>query len=37
MGGGAGCKAVDVVEFKVSGSVITMIPILPSANGEYTP
>ena len=30
-------KAGDQLEFKVSGGVITIIPKLPSAEGEYTP
>jgi bifunctional DNA-binding transcriptional regulator/antitoxin component of YhaV-PrlF toxin-antitoxin module len=33
----AGFKTGDVVEFKVSGGVITIIPKLPSADDEYTP
>jgi len=33
----AGFKTGDVVEFKVSGGVITIIPKLPTADDEYTP
>jgi bifunctional DNA-binding transcriptional regulator/antitoxin component of YhaV-PrlF toxin-antitoxin module len=33
----AGFKVGDVVEFKASGGVITILPKLPSADGEYTP
>lgn len=33
----AGIKAGDRVEFKVSGGIITIVPELPSAVGEYTP
>jgi bifunctional DNA-binding transcriptional regulator/antitoxin component of YhaV-PrlF toxin-antitoxin module len=33
----AGFRTGDVVEFKVSGVVITIIPKLPSADDEYTP
>ncbi len=33
----AGFKAGDVVEFKVSGGVITILPKLPNADDEYTP
>ena len=33
----AGFRTGDVVEFKVSGGVITIIPKLPSADDEYTP
>ena len=33
----AGFKAGDVVEFKASGGVITILPKLPSADDEYTP
>ena len=33
----AGFKTGDLVEFKVSGGVITIIPKLPSADDEYTP
>jgi bifunctional DNA-binding transcriptional regulator/antitoxin component of YhaV-PrlF toxin-antitoxin module len=33
----AGFKAGDVVEFKVSGGVISIFPKLPHADGEYTP
>ena len=33
----AGLKAGDRLEFKVSGSVITITPTLPSANDEYSP
>jgi bifunctional DNA-binding transcriptional regulator/antitoxin component of YhaV-PrlF toxin-antitoxin module len=33
----AGFKAGDVVEFKVSGGIINIIPKLPSADDEYTP
>jgi len=33
----AGFKSGDVVEFKVSGGVITILPKLPSADDEYTP
>ncbi len=32
----AGMKAGDRVEFKVSGSIITVIPKLPSSDDEYT-
>jgi bifunctional DNA-binding transcriptional regulator/antitoxin component of YhaV-PrlF toxin-antitoxin module len=33
----AGLKHGDRVEFRVSGSVINIIPKLPSADDEYTP
>ena len=33
----AGFKVGDMVEFKVSGGIINIIPKFPSANGEYTP
>ena len=33
----AGIKPGDRVEFKVSGSIINIIPELPSADDEYTP
>jgi bifunctional DNA-binding transcriptional regulator/antitoxin component of YhaV-PrlF toxin-antitoxin module len=33
----AGFKAGDVVEFRVSGGVITILPKLPNADDEYTP
>jgi bifunctional DNA-binding transcriptional regulator/antitoxin component of YhaV-PrlF toxin-antitoxin module len=33
----AGFKPGDVVEFKVSGGVITILPKLPTADDEYTP
>jgi bifunctional DNA-binding transcriptional regulator/antitoxin component of YhaV-PrlF toxin-antitoxin module len=33
----AGFKPGDVVEFKVSGGVIAIIPKLPGADDEYTP
>ena len=33
----AGLRTGDVVEFKVSGGVITILPKLPSADDEYTP
>jgi bifunctional DNA-binding transcriptional regulator/antitoxin component of YhaV-PrlF toxin-antitoxin module len=33
----AGFKPGDVVEFKVSGGVITILPKLPTAVDEYTP
>jgi bifunctional DNA-binding transcriptional regulator/antitoxin component of YhaV-PrlF toxin-antitoxin module len=33
----AGFKAGDVVEFKAAGGVITILPKLPTADGEYTP
>ena len=33
----AGIKPGDRVEFKVSGGIINIIPILPSADDEYTP
>ena len=33
----AGIKTGDRVEFKVSGSVINIVPKLPSADDEYTP
>src|SRR5271157_6436587 len=32
----AGFKTGDVVEFKVSGGVITIVPRLPRADDEYT-
>jgi bifunctional DNA-binding transcriptional regulator/antitoxin component of YhaV-PrlF toxin-antitoxin module len=32
----AGFKPGDVVEFKVSGGVITILPKLPTADDEYT-
>src|SRR5690242_29925 len=32
----AGFKPGDVVEFKVSGGVITILPKLPTARDEYT-
>lgn len=33
----AGIKEGDVLEFKVSGGIINIIPKLPSADDEYTP
>ena len=33
----AGFKVGDVVEFKASGGVITILPKLPNADNEYTP
>jgi antitoxin component of MazEF toxin-antitoxin module len=33
----AGFKTGDVVEFKVSGGAITIVPKLPRADDEYTP
>jgi bifunctional DNA-binding transcriptional regulator/antitoxin component of YhaV-PrlF toxin-antitoxin module len=33
----AGIKAGDRVDFKVSGSIITIVPELPDASDEYTP
>lgn len=33
----AGIKAGDRLEFKVSGGVISIIPELPTAAGEYSP
>jgi bifunctional DNA-binding transcriptional regulator/antitoxin component of YhaV-PrlF toxin-antitoxin module len=33
----AGFRTGDVVEFKVSGGVITILPKLPGADDEYTP
>jgi len=33
----AGIKIGDMLEFKVSGSVVTVIPKLPTADDEYTP
>ena len=33
----AGFKTGDVVEFKVSGGVITILPKLPTGDDEYTP
>jgi AbrB family looped-hinge helix DNA binding protein len=33
----AGIKPGDRLEFKVSGGIINIIPILPSADDEYTP
>src|SRR5205823_4734800 len=33
----AGFKTGDVVEFKVSGGVISIVPKLPGADAEYTP
>ncbi len=33
----AGIKPGDRLEFKVSGGIINIIPILPSAEDEYTP
>jgi bifunctional DNA-binding transcriptional regulator/antitoxin component of YhaV-PrlF toxin-antitoxin module len=33
----AGFKPGDVVEFKVSGGIITILPKLPTADDEYTP
>ena len=33
----AGIKIGDVLEFKVSGGVVTVLPKLPTADDEYTP
>jgi bifunctional DNA-binding transcriptional regulator/antitoxin component of YhaV-PrlF toxin-antitoxin module len=33
----AGIKLGDMLEFKVSGGVVTIIPKLPTADDEYTP
>jgi bifunctional DNA-binding transcriptional regulator/antitoxin component of YhaV-PrlF toxin-antitoxin module len=33
----AGIKLGDLLEFKVSGGVVTVLPKLPSADDEYTP
>jgi len=33
----AGIKPGDRVEFRVSGGIISIIPMLPSAADEYTP
>jgi bifunctional DNA-binding transcriptional regulator/antitoxin component of YhaV-PrlF toxin-antitoxin module len=33
----AGIKVGDRLEFKVSGGIITIVPKLSSADGEYTP
>src|ERR1700687_6124723 len=33
----AGLKSGDQLEFKVSGRVITILPKVPAADGEYTP
>jgi len=33
----AGIKIGDMLEFKVSGGVVTVLPKLPSADDEYTP
>src|ERR1017187_2487816 len=33
----AGIKIGDMLEFRVSGSVVTIIPKLPPADQEYTP
>jgi bifunctional DNA-binding transcriptional regulator/antitoxin component of YhaV-PrlF toxin-antitoxin module len=33
----AGIKIGDLLEFKVSGGVVTIVPKLPSADDEYTP
>jgi len=33
----AGFKPGDVVEFKVSGGIITILPKLPTADDEYSP
>jgi bifunctional DNA-binding transcriptional regulator/antitoxin component of YhaV-PrlF toxin-antitoxin module len=33
----AGFRTGDVVEFKASGGVITILPKLPNADDEYTP
>jgi antitoxin component of MazEF toxin-antitoxin module len=33
----AGFKTGDVVEFKVSGGAITIVPRLPRADDDYTP
>ena len=33
----AGFKIGDMLEFKVSGGVVTILPKLPTADDEYTP
>jgi bifunctional DNA-binding transcriptional regulator/antitoxin component of YhaV-PrlF toxin-antitoxin module len=33
----AGIRSGDRLEFKVVGGVITIVPKLPAADGEYTP
>ncbi len=33
----AGIKIGDMLEFKVSGGVVTVLPKLPTADDEYTP
>jgi bifunctional DNA-binding transcriptional regulator/antitoxin component of YhaV-PrlF toxin-antitoxin module len=33
----AGIKVGDVLEFKVSGGVVAVLPKLPTADDEYTP
>src|ERR1035438_6467262 len=33
----AGIKIGDMLEFKVSGRVVTIMPKLPTADDEYTP
>jgi bifunctional DNA-binding transcriptional regulator/antitoxin component of YhaV-PrlF toxin-antitoxin module len=33
----AGIKIGDLLEFKVSGGVVTVLPKLPAADDEYTP
>jgi bifunctional DNA-binding transcriptional regulator/antitoxin component of YhaV-PrlF toxin-antitoxin module len=33
----AGIKIGDLLEFKVSGGVVTVLPKLPTADDEYTP
>jgi bifunctional DNA-binding transcriptional regulator/antitoxin component of YhaV-PrlF toxin-antitoxin module len=33
----AGFRTGDMLEFKVSGGVVTIVPKLPSADDEYTP
>jgi bifunctional DNA-binding transcriptional regulator/antitoxin component of YhaV-PrlF toxin-antitoxin module len=33
----AGFKIGDLLEFKVSGGVVTVLPKLPNADDEYTP
>src|SRR5450755_4266474 len=33
----AGIKIGDLLEFKVSGGVVTVLPKLPNADDEYTP
>ena len=33
----AGIKAGDRLEFRVSGGIVNIVPILPTADKEYTP